>query len=359
MTNRQDRRFAAKLARQAARRGKAPAERALLVAASAYSAEQPIELDFGIEGIDAAWVRLEPELWDILDDAYEDFRRDLFADAAWGPMVMPSASGGAKGHDLQPIFLPVTGRAGDLSAFAADAARRSALANSLRASGIFPEDAGVWILPVLLAPEAVDLRTVGPAAAFHLTLGLAEAIAAPEPPEADSLKGLVERAGLPIISVADGDTPLSALFLGVALTPADEREMTEEEAEARRLSMAATRASWLDTYAADLPFRLDEPVLWHEAGSSLAWHGVVGEIEAEIAQSGGGDRVTQLHACLLPEQGEAVLAAKLGDRFIGPFHASKSLVATDVDGFAGLAEHFAGELVEHEPPEAVLRLVGR
>ena len=360
MANRQDRRYAAKLARQAAKRGRTPAERALFGAAAAYSADQPMDLDFTLDGFDKAWLCLEPDLREMLENGYDEFRRTIFADAAWGRMVATSPSGDESEFDLEPILFPVIGTRADVRIFLREPANLEALAASLRSSGMFPEEAAVSILPTVLAADAVDLTRVGPAAVARLTLALADMVQPASSTGKEFLaaaEAQVRNADLPVIGTgADGDL-LSCLLLGICLAPAEDWDIPDDEAEARRLAVTATRASWFDTYAADLPFRLDEPVFWHEAGSSLAWHEVVGEIEAEISRRGGGEPVKRIHACLDPEVGNAVLVAQWGDALLGPFRASRALVSTDVDGFAGLAEHYAGELIEHERPEDVFRLV--
>lgn len=359
MTNRQDRRYAAKLARQAARRGKTPAERALFGAAAAYSADRPMELDFALADLDEAWRRLEPELRDLLEDGYDEFRRDVFAQAAWGRMVATSPSGEEHEFDLEPILFPVTGRRGDILTFADDPACLAVLAASLRASGMFAEEAAIVVLPTLLASDAADLLSVGPAAAARLTTDLAALFQETASSKADALAAAeeaVRSADLPLIGAGADGEPVSCLLLGICLAPPEDWDVSDEEAEARSLAISATRASWLDSFAAELPFRLGEPVLWHEAGSSLAWHAALGEIETASVRHGLSEPATRIHACLVPETGDAVLVAQSGDIYLGPFRAPGTLVMTDVDGFAGLAEHYAGELVEYERVEEVLRL---
>ncbi len=356
MTNRQDRRFAAKLARQAQKRGKTPTERALFTAAAAFSAEEPVELDFALEGFDAAWAKLEPELDAFLEGGFEAFRREVFAQGAWAGLTATSPSGEETAFDLQPILFPVAGEAAEIRRFVADPVSLGTLGSSLRESGVFPENAAIAILPVVLAPAAVDLAGIGPAAVSRLVDGLSGLIEGAAAGDASArADAALADAALPHVGEAEGD--LSALLLGIALTPVEDWDLPDGEVEARQLAMAATRASWLDTYAAALPFRLDEPVFWHEAASSLAWHDVAGRIEAEIARRGIEASVSRIDACLAPETGDPVLAVQAGTVRLGPFHAPRALVFTDIDGFAGLAERFAGELVEHERPGQVLRLL--
>ncbi len=87
MTNRQDRRFAAKRARQAEKRGRTPVERALFQAASSFAAEEAMELDVSLDGFDQAFTRLEPDLDAVLDGGLDAFRREVFAQAAWAGMT--------------------------------------------------------------------------------------------------------------------------------------------------------------------------------------------------------------------------------------------------------------------------------
>ncbi|KQQ90294.1 hypothetical protein [Aureimonas sp. Leaf324] len=356
MTNRQDRRFAAKLARQMQTRGKTPAERAIFQAAGAFFAEETVEIDFGLEGFDAAFARLSPELDELLDGGFDAFRREVFAQAAWAGMAARLPDGGEGTFDLQPILFAATGTAKGLTGFAGDAKSLATLARSLRESGVFPEAGAVAILPVVLAPDAVDLYTVGPAAVHALTEGLAALVEA-DTPEAGlaAAREALAQAGLP--TVGEGEAEVEGLLLGICLTPVEDWDLPDAEVEARQLAMAATRASWLDTYAATLPFRLDEPVFWHEAASSLAFHALAGRIEADLASRGVTEPVSRIDACLAPETGDPVLAVQAGTVRLGPFHAPRDLVFTDIDGFAGLAERYAGELVEHERPGQVLRLV--
>ncbi|RIX97991.1 hypothetical protein D3218_18080 [Aureimonas flava] len=355
MTNRQDRRFAAKRARQASRRGGTPAERALFQAAVAFAAGEPVAIDVALDGFDATLARLEPELDEVLDGGFDAFRREVFAQAAWIGLAADGPAGEADGFDLQPILFPVCGDAAEIRRFAGDPASLGALARSLRESGVFPEAAAVAVLPAVLAPEAVDLSHVGPASVARLTEALATLVersaagGGPVDPEA-----VLAQAALPVLG-ADRTGEAAGLLLGIALTPAENWDLPDREVEAMQLAMAATRASWLDTYAAALPFRLDEPVFWQEAASSLAWHAVAGRIEAEIARRGLAAPVSRIDACLAPETGDPVMAVEAGGARLGPFHAPRDLVFTDLDGFAALAERFGGELVEHERPAQVLR----
>ncbi len=252
----------------------------------------------------------------------------------------------------------MTGAGAAVLGFVRDPASLRALEASLREAGVVPERGSVAILPVLLAPEAVDLVKVGPAAVARLTGGLAGMVEAAGSGEGLALaEEAVRDAGLPLVGEAAGEAEVAGLLLGIGLTPVEDWDLPDDEVEARQLAMAATRASWLDTYAAGLPFRLDEPVFWHEAASSLAWHAVAGRIEAEAARRGLEGEVSRIEACLMPETGDPILAARIGETWLGPFQAPRTLVFTDLDGFAGLAERFGGELVEHEKPGPVRRLL--
>ncbi|ALN73044.1 hypothetical protein [Aureimonas sp. AU20] len=361
MANRQDRRYAAKLARQAAKGDRSPAAKALLKAAADFMADQPIEIDFSMEDMDRAWDRLKPVLWDQLEEDFPLFRRALFDDSASLQVTATSAEGEEIALDIQTVLFPVVGKRATLEAFAADQAKLDELARSLRESGVVPERSSVAIMPSVIAAFSADLDLSGPDLVHMLTKSLAETLLTPD--GADGALTFEEKADMvlewmpSLMPETDGEEEVSGFLVGVVAVEIDTTELSEDELEAQDLSLAAAGQSWADTYASDLPFRLGGLSLWSDAGVASAWHKVACDIDAEIERRGLPREIAEVHAYLEGGVEESLLAVRCGVSMLGPFRVSNRLVFTDVDGFAAEAESLGGELIEYERAEPLLKLI--
>lgn len=362
MANRQDRRYAAKLARQSAKVDRSPAGKALLRAAADFAMERPFEIDFELPDMEGAWDRLKAHLEDQLGDDFLDFRRALYDEASSLAMTGTSAAGDEFGFTIQTVLFPVVGPRSELTDFVANEAKLLEMATSLRQSGVVPESSAVAVLPVIVSAFAADLNLCDPGAVHTLTKTLAQTLFAPSgelkmPHTPEALSELVYDWAPSPAPEEPGEGPVSGFLLALAATALDTRDVSDEELETEDLALAAAGQSWADTYAAELPFRLGGLALWSDAGAASAWLGLAHQIEAETARRGLEPDITEIHAYFDNEVENSVFAVRCSGKVLGPFRVSNRLVFADIDSFAAEAEFHGKELIEYERADKLLKLI--
>lgn len=359
MGNRQDRRYAAKLARQSSKGGQPPAKQAIVQAAARYLSGEPAELDLSVPDLDDVWGDAIPLLWEQLGDEFDGFRREVFERAS-SLSVLAQTPDGEVQVDLYTILFPVVGEPQDLLSFAASPSRRAELSSSLTSSGVLPPKGHAEIMPVVLSQAALDFVSSGPAAVAELTSYMAEQFLAPPEdtrPSAEDLLAQIAAWALPL-AADEEEGPVSGFLLGIAAIPSDVAQApAEDDDEVADMVSVAAHDSWLDTYASTIPFRLGRLSIWSDAGAASAWQRMEAEIETERARHGYEADVSEVHVCYDDGNQVTLVAARCGEDWVGPFEIANALVFTDVDLFASDAERFGGKLVEYERPQKLRRLI--
>lgn len=350
MGNRADRRIGMKLARQAIRRARTPLETGILKAAVQYMSADPFDgLGALLErpDFDASWLRLMPDLRDILDERYGDFVAAAYVEASSGIALV---RGGEEARTMRLFLCPISGKADRLRAFASDEAARARLAGSLLESGVVEEGVDCFLAPVLLPFWAFLPSQVGPARVRALLAWITQAAAVGTADEGD-----FARLDLSEIKERSGEETMIAALVGLERLPI-EKMFEEEEGEAGRLAIVAQVASWRDAYADGLDgIALEAPLDWPATAATLGWEMVRVPMEAALREAGRpGIPVDTLHCGVDALKAHFVLAATSGGTTVGPFKVPSELAWSDIEAFYGRLGAAARELREHATDRPVL-----